>query len=730
MHSRDMKAPRQRFKQLFGALVLMFGVTVAPYSLANEISPQIANCEELKEVDIQAQIDLCTAHAGCNLILESKKSCAAAKTFLDKLKAAVGAGTKTFFSYSKKVTSNHVFEASLSDAAKAVEQLPAVRQILEGTWWNASKETRDQMIGKYGVHALGLLARVDAAGKTVLELSYGSSGKAVWVGDTHGTFLTYNDKDYRHGYGVLFFDDGEIHRGKSFDSKISGEADFLRPNGLRRVGYADDNRPHKDFDQVIVYPSGEVYQGRVDANVRRSGKGVLMWPNGKIKEEGIFEKEKLTLGKRYSEEGSLVAEVDKPVTKAEQVAIMPTASGSTATIPSQRSSTTPGSPDYQPSRPSTSAASGSAGTAPRAITVGRSCQDILNGLIGPVNDAAASSRLTLAQSAQEVVWAMQTYMRVANAHSACANDAQSRQQVASMLRKEQDRCRQGGFSNCDSGQNFSGTAARTEMAIRQLFQESSAQSGNAAQAQVGGECQAALNRQEKEFAPTVKRIENTKSVVEQSQLTLGMINQQMALLDKLCKGQPQYGVYASLKQSYDGTMRACRGVASNPGDCVPRSSLTGISQTKACSSEIERAMSAGVALDREWKTSSQEAQVRTETKWWLEARCPSLESMQQALEINERALNKYNYSNSLSDQFSLARVQMGLCFSREMLGRCSSVKPAPSPALSSGGASPASQSIKKGGSSSGCSAARVSGECDCPKGKHMVNGQCRAGVAQ
>jgi hypothetical protein len=277
-----------------------------------ELRPDIAACEELKNSEMQEQIELCKAHPGCNLIMGSKKTCASAKTFFTKLKAAVGYGTKSLFGYSMEVTSNHVFEASLSDAAKAVEQLPSVRQALEGTWWNASKETRDQQIEKYGIHALGILARVDAADKTVLETTYGGSGKAVWVGTTHGTFLTYNDKDYPDGYGVMFFDDGEIHRGRSFNYKISGDGDFLFPNGQRRIGYADNNKSHKDFDQVFAYSSGAVYQGRLGEG-GRSGKGVLKWANGNVKEEGFFENDRLVTGKRYSEDGATVTVVEKPV---------------------------------------------------------------------------------------------------------------------------------------------------------------------------------------------------------------------------------------------------------------------------------------------------------------------------------------------------------------------------------------------------------------------------------
>ena len=130
LNSGSHSAVKQCLKITCGILALLLLATPA----VAELRPDIANCEELKDADTQAQIELCTAHAGCNLIMGSKKSCVAAKAFLDNLKAAVGKGTKTFFGYSKEVTSNHVFEASLSDAAKKVEQLPEVRKVLEGTW--------------------------------------------------------------------------------------------------------------------------------------------------------------------------------------------------------------------------------------------------------------------------------------------------------------------------------------------------------------------------------------------------------------------------------------------------------------------------------------------------------------------------------------------------------------------------------------------------------------------
>lgn len=84
-----------------------------------------------------------------------------------------------------------------------------------------------------------------------------------------------------------------------------------------------------------------------------------------------------------------------------------------------------------------------------------------------------------------------------------------------------------------------------------------------------GDCKAAYDRQEAEFTPVVQRIQITQSAVRQMQLTMGMMGKRLALLDQLCKGQPQYSEYAPMKKQYDITMRNCRGVATNPGECVP-----------------------------------------------------------------------------------------------------------------------------------------------------------------
>ncbi len=240
-----------------------------------------------------------------------------------------------------------------------------------------------------------------------------------------------------------------------------------------------------------------------------------------------------------------------------------------------------------PSVASANTAATGAGAGGRGASAGgRSCREILESLVGPVNDgnpmnaAGSNLRYPLGQIYSDQVWAAQIYVRVANTHPACANDQSSKEAVAASLRSTQGYCRQteslrsGGPFNCDTGQSYGGTAARTEAAIRQLFQETSVAGGGGAPARPpDGTCKAAVAQQEADFTVINQRGKSTgaaNSTVPSMQVGLYMMSERLKLLDRLCRGQPEYGGYASMKQSQDSTMRACRQIATNSADCAPR----------------------------------------------------------------------------------------------------------------------------------------------------------------
>lgn len=91
-------------------------------------------------------------------------------------------------------------------------------------------------------------------------------------------------------------------------------------------------------------------------------------------------------------------------------------------------------------------------------------------------------------------------------------------------------------------------------------------------------CQPALDAQEIEFKAINARNPNTQTIVMGTsipavvpgmQVLLYMTEERMNLLDRYCKGQPQYSQYPSIKNSLDETMKACLRSTSDNSVCKP-----------------------------------------------------------------------------------------------------------------------------------------------------------------
>jgi len=60
-------------------------------------------------------------------------------------------------------------------------------------------------------------------------------------------------------------------------------------------------------------------------------------------------------------------------------------------------------------------------------------------------------------------------------------------------------------------------------------------------------------------------------LIVQMRHLMWMLTQGMRWLDGNCTGEPGYAqVRASWQNSYNGTVNACQGMASNPGECTPQ----------------------------------------------------------------------------------------------------------------------------------------------------------------
>ena len=83
--------------------VCVVAVGVIGYPAYAQLSPEIANCAELRDSVILRQIEACTAHSGCNLAIKWQKDCKKAIGFLSKLKSTLAGRAR--------ITNNDVFEA-------------------------------------------------------------------------------------------------------------------------------------------------------------------------------------------------------------------------------------------------------------------------------------------------------------------------------------------------------------------------------------------------------------------------------------------------------------------------------------------------------------------------------------------------------------------------------------------------------------------------------------------
>ncbi len=247
------------------------------------------------------------------MIMRSYESCAKAKTFFEKLKAAIGDGGSGWFGR-RKVLSEHVFEAHLSDVAKKLDQEPEVKKKLLGGLDEASrKKKREDLQKTWGSNVkLGLLEYVRAADDDTLSFN---NGQAIYIGTVK------DGRTYQHG--TMYFSSGTIIRGK-FDyvtPRTSGDVDKIYPDGRRRVGYDDyenTGKPLKDMPQHVAELNGDIYEGGLDGNEKRNGQGTLKDANGKLKETGTFSNGELYIGKRYDESGAIIAQVDKPAEARKQ----------------------------------------------------------------------------------------------------------------------------------------------------------------------------------------------------------------------------------------------------------------------------------------------------------------------------------------------------------------------------------------------------------------------------
>lgn len=242
------------------------------------------NCPALQEPAQQALVGLCNGHAGCAMMVAQQgDSCIRVQRFLTTLDAAIGpppAPTSGFGGLLgvlgiRRVTPEAVWQAALPDSMKALESRAEWKDLID----QAAK----------GVPAGAGLLNEGTNARGVRFVNYGS-----------GTSST----SPLNGPVTSFFSNGQMRRGVWASGKFD-LTDYVNLNGQRIA--------------VVFGPDGATDQGRERSTngnefVGRFNRDTLAWLNGTMtrpdgrREEGAFVDDTLRQGKQFRADGTLAAE--------------------------------------------------------------------------------------------------------------------------------------------------------------------------------------------------------------------------------------------------------------------------------------------------------------------------------------------------------------------------------------------------------------------------------------
>lgn len=270
------------------SLSLTFVGTVRAQTGANP-----ANCEELKDPDTKFQMEMCSAHVGCRMVMGIHTACVKAKKFLDNLKSVmsrddnpvkdpVSPGNSLFGrlkslvgSDNKEVNSNHVFEASMSDEMRAADAR-------DKDWQTKVKPIKDGL---------------SQSKKEILV-----TNSDAYIGEVK------NGKP--DGWGVRFWPSGYITRGSFRDGTEWGKVDVLGDDQTTRVVTSVDSR--RNGDGLMLLSDGRTYKGSIAQLNIAAGQGAFYRNDGSLISKGSYNSGVLQVGEEFDPAGKLVQKVDIP----------------------------------------------------------------------------------------------------------------------------------------------------------------------------------------------------------------------------------------------------------------------------------------------------------------------------------------------------------------------------------------------------------------------------------
>ncbi|WP_157755074.1 hypothetical protein [Variovorax boronicumulans] len=264
-------------------LALCASVLAIPVDARAQSLPEL-KCEELKEEAIAPIAALCKAHIGCGYVLNSHRRCADAKGYLERLQNAIGEGTKTLFGSRKQITPDAIFKAELGGEdranARSLDTLPFSQR------WTQ-----------------GMDAAVREAGPGDILSGTSADGRS-WV------YYGQVKEGQPDGWGTRIYSNGEIVRGQTAPSKNVAGLDILYPGGDRFVGSFKEGV--RSGQGVRASADGARFEGAYIGGRRYDGK--QFGSDGKLAEEGRYDKDVLSVGTRYDAAGSRT-EVNLPAAR-------------------------------------------------------------------------------------------------------------------------------------------------------------------------------------------------------------------------------------------------------------------------------------------------------------------------------------------------------------------------------------------------------------------------------
>jgi len=293
------------------AALLMFAAGTGAQDQPNL---DFANCKAQSDPDIAFQMDLCTAHAGCNLVVKAYKACTAVRSFTERLSNSIAQGVNTLFGSRSEVQPENIWEAVQTDNTRRVEALPEAK------------------------------ARSSAI-REALAKSYREAPNERRIGTD---FVTYGEvkggDGPLQGWGTLIAADGTVFRGQFGESGLQGRGEWFAPTPNGRGGRATGEfiKGSLQGGGALVDESGKVEQGRFEAGALVEGKrtdangaswqegrfaprgplleGSKYAADGSLTEKGSFRDGQLYVGERYAN-GRVVANVNRPREQMQQAEI-------------------------------------------------------------------------------------------------------------------------------------------------------------------------------------------------------------------------------------------------------------------------------------------------------------------------------------------------------------------------------------------------------------------------